>query len=102
MIDLAPEHLDLVREILARYLPGRRIVVFGSRAGTGGRAKPFSDLDLCIMGPTALTLSELADLREAFVQSALPFRVDLVEWTGMSDSFREIVKAQAVEIDRGG
>lgn len=97
MIDLAPEQLALVRKILSRHLPGRDVVVFGSRAEKG-QAKPFSDLDLCIMGKEPLPFDVLADLREAFTQSPLPFKVDLVDWSDISDAFREIIKTRSVDL----
>lgn len=97
MIDLSPEHLALVRDLLAHHIPDRKVAVFGSRAKKGA-AKPFSDLDLCIMGEAPLSAATLADLREALSESRLPFKVDIVDWADTSDSFRKIIAAQAVEI----
>lgn len=77
-IDLAPEHLAVVKDILGMHVPGRRVVAFGSRVT--GTAKPYSDLDLCVMGDAPLGLGLMADLRNAFAGSPLPFRVDIVEW----------------------
>ena len=75
---LSERELAQVREILGHHLPGREIWVFGSRAHGDG-VKPFSDLDLAIPGRSPLPLEVLGRLREAFSESDLPFKVDLVQ-----------------------
>jgi type I restriction enzyme S subunit len=90
MIDLMPEQLGLVRDILDRHMPGRQVMVFGSRAVTG-RAKPHSDLDLCLMGDAPVPLANMARLNEAFSDSALPFKVDVVIWAELTDEFRTAI-----------
>lgn len=81
-----------VERILARCLPGREVRIFGSRAS--GTAKPFSDLDLAIMGDEPLDLATLALLREAFSESDLPWKVDLVDWAAASEAFRAEIAAR--------
>ena len=78
-IDLRPDHAKIVHEIIARNLPaGVSVRVFGSRAKW--TAKPHSDLDLALKGKQPLPRSVLGDLAEAFSESDLPFRVDIVDW----------------------
>ena len=80
-------HADCVRHILRTHLPtGTRVSAFGSRA-TGRGLKPHSDLDLLIDGPGELPLVTIADLREAFAESDLPFSVDLLERCDASAEF---------------
>src|ERR1044071_2083465 len=96
-VSLLPEHRRLVREILAEHLPAQaQIWVFGSRAT--GRAWRYSDLDLAIDAGRKLTLDETAMLREAFSESDLPYRVDVVDWHGISDSFRGIIAAERLPL----
>ena len=92
-IDMLPGDLLLIREILSRCLPDREVCVMGSRVN--GNAKPFSDLDLVVMGDRPLDLTTLADLREALDESALPFAVDLIEWATASEGFRRVIAAEA-------
>lgn len=92
MLDLIPEQLTEVRCILAQHMPNRTVRAFGSR--TTGTAKPFSDLDLVIMGETPLDFRQLAALKDAFVESNLPFRVDVVDWATTSNEFRAIIERQ--------
>ena len=67
----------------------REIRVIGSRAS--GQAKPFSDLDLAIMGDEPLSLQVRGALRDDFDESDLPFTVDLVEWATASEAFRRVI-----------
>lgn len=92
-IDVSAPAWHAVLDALARHVPGREVRVMGSRVN--GRAKPFSDLDLVIMGDEPLDLRTLGQMRDAFAESNLPFAVDIVEWASASDAFRRIIDAQA-------
>lgn len=89
-IDLRPDHAKIVHEIIARHLPaGVSVRVFGSRAKW--TAKPHSDLDLALKGKEPLPRSVLGDLAEAFSESDLPFRVDVVDWHTVAPSFQAVI-----------
>lgn len=76
-----------VSKILRRHLPPLFAAhVFGSRAN-GRKLKPFSDLNLCVIGPEPLPADLLQRMRAAFEESDLPFKVDLVDWHGLSAEF---------------
>lgn len=62
--------------------------VFGSRVK--GHTKPLPDLDLCIKSNCSSTL--LRKLQDAFEESDLPFKVDIVIWSDLSDSFRSHIE----------
>ena len=85
MIDLSSNHLKTVRQILAEHVPACEVRAFGSRVTSS--AKNYSDLDLAIVGVTALDRNTLARLKEAFEESDLPIRVDVLDWQGI---FREL------------
>ena len=89
MLDLTPDQLAEVRQILQLQIPERTVRVFGSRVN--GTAKPFSDLDLVVMGDVPLDFRQLAALKDAFAESNLPFRVDVVDWATTSAEFRAII-----------
>ncbi len=91
MIDLAPEQLASVVRLLGAQVPDCEVRAFGSRVS--GRAKPYSDLDLALLGQGRLPLERIAALREAFAESELPIRVDLVDWQALSENFRAIIAA---------
>ena len=94
--DLKPEHLHIVRQILQHLLPGHEVWAFGSRAK--GTAKPYSDLDLAVITSQPLDLGVLAALSDDFSDSALPFKVDVVDWATTSEAFRAIIARDKVVV----
>jgi uncharacterized protein len=92
-LDLPADHRRLVLSILRARLPqDAKAWVFGSRAA--GRARRYSDLDLAIDVGRRLTLDETASLAEAFSESDLPCKVDVVDWHAIDDRFRRIIAAE--------
>ena len=45
-----------------------------------------------------LTLDEIAELVEAFTESDLPYKVDVVDWHGIDEQLRETIKAEGQEL----
>jgi predicted nucleotidyltransferase len=96
-IDFPADHRQLVLNILHANLPhSTKTWVFGSR--TTGRARRYSDLDLAIDAGRRLTLDEIARLSEAFSDSDLPYRVDLVDWQDINDHWRQTIVAERVAL----
>lgn len=87
-----------VSTILQRFLPDYVVWAFGSRVK--GNAKPYSDLDLAIISkqPIPLPLPLLAEVAEAFSESDLPWKVDLVDWATTSEQFRRVIAAEKLVI----
>nr|WP_252349803.1 nucleotidyltransferase domain-containing protein [Acidomonas methanolica] len=75
--------------ILNEIVPDREVRVFGSRVT--GKAKPFSDLDLAMMGNEPLPLEARARLEEAFSESDLPWKVDVLDWAQADADFKRII-----------
>lgn len=99
LLDIQPDHLAIVRDILRRYVPDKKVLAFGSRAKQ--RAKKYSDLDLAVIGEQPLSLSVEASLAEAFDESDLIFKVDVVDWAKTGPEFREIITRNAVIVQNG-
>ena len=97
-IALSPGEWEIVRGILQRQVPEREVWAFGSRAK--GTAKPFSDLDLAILGSQPLSLSTSADLADDFSESDLPFKVDVADWATTAERFRKVIEAERVVLQR--
>ena len=96
LLDLRPEHLKLVQQILQKHVPHCTVWAFGSRVS--GNAKPTSDLDLALMEKGALTVKILDALKEAFEESTMPIKVDLVDYRSIDSSFQEIINRRKVII----
>lgn len=99
MIDLRPDHLELAKRILRRQAPDVPVWVFGSRVT--GKAKPHSDLDLALVTEQPLSWETRVALEEAFSESDLPIRVDLVDWATTSGEFRNVIQATHEVIQEG-
>jgi type I restriction enzyme S subunit len=99
LLDIRPDHLQIVRNILQRHVPQYTVWAFGSRAKW--TAKDYSDLDLCIISDKALDFRVLGALEEDFSESDLPYKVDVVDWAMTSESFRKIIEQDKVVIQEG-
>jgi type I restriction enzyme S subunit len=99
-LDVRPDLLAIVRDILRRHVPEREVWAFGSRVQ--GRAKRYSDLDLAIVSEIPLPLRVQTRLADDFTDSDLPWRVDVVDWATTSETFRQIIERQKVIIQRAG
>lgn len=95
MLDLTLPQKTMVCAIVDAHLERQRVRVFGSRARQA--AKPFSDLDLLVLG-APLDAQLRGALEEAFDESDLPFRVDVAEAARLSPEFRALIEAQAVPL----
>ncbi len=93
---ITAEELNLLQSILKRYVPDFKVWAFGSRVT--GMHKPFSDLDLALVGDEPIAIETRAALNEALSNSTLPFRVDIVNWTSTSEAFKEIIEKQKLVI----
>ncbi len=88
-----------MEDILRRHLAGREVWAFGSRAG--GAAGKHSDLDLAVRGDEPLDFGLLGEVRDAFSDSDLPFKVDVVYWAAAEEGFREIIRKNFVVVQSG-
>ena len=98
-IDLNPNHLETVKAILAEHVPECEVRAFGSRAMW--TAKDHSDLDLAVSGEGPLDWRTLGRLKEAFEESDLPMRVDVLDWHAISESFQEVVERDYEVVQEG-
>ena len=97
-IDIGPADLETVRRILQGHVPELDVWAFGSRVSW--TARETSDLDIALMATEPLDVMRLAEMREAFVQSDLPFRVDIVDWSSTSKAFQNIIERNHVAVQK--
>ena len=99
LIDLNPNHLATVERILVEYVPECEVRAFGSRATW--TAKDYSDLDLIVVGAEPLDWRTFGRLKEAFEESSLPVRVDVLDWHDISESFRKVIERDCLVLQKG-
>jgi uncharacterized protein len=93
MIDVNASHRHIIEGILQQRVPACEVRAFGSRIS--GTAKPYSDLDLVVMGPEKLPRAVLYGLRDDFEECDLPYRIDLLDWNRLSPEFKKIILAHS-------
>ena len=97
-IDLTDAQRRTVLALLSQYLPNTTVWAYGSRVKWTSR--PASDLDLVVFAAPSQS-ARLAELREAFDESNLPFCVDLFVWDETPKDFRKRVEAERVVLAGG-
>ena len=92
-IDITADQRKTLLALLKRHLPNTTAWVYGSRAKWTSR--PQSDLDLVVFTNPDHE-RRVSELREAFEESNLPFRVDLFVWDAVPEQFRKEIEAEHV------
>ncbi|WP_419925976.1 restriction endonuclease subunit S [Candidatus Poriferisocius sp.] len=88
-IDLTVDHQETVVALIQKHLPNTTAWAYGSRVKW--TSHPNSDLDIVIFAPPE-RLRQVSELRDAFSESNLPFRVDLFVWDAVPDTFRKNIE----------
>ena len=94
LLDLSAPHRAIVLDILQQHVPDREVWAFGSRATL--TAKRHSDLDLAVISDEPLSVETAARLADAFSESDLPWRVDVVDWATTGEAFRRIIERDKI------
>ncbi|TPW11885.1 MAG: hypothetical protein FD130_1879 [Halothiobacillaceae bacterium] len=98
LLDIPPDHLQIVRYILQKHVPQYEVWAFGSRVK--GTTKKYSDLDLCVISDSPLDFSIVGAMADDFSDSDLPWKVDIVDWATTSESFRKIIEHNKVVVQQ--
>ena len=96
-IDLTLAQRKEVTALLKRYLPDTEVWAYGSRVNF--TAKPSSDLDMVAFASKEKSQA-VANLREAFEESYLPFRVDLFVWDEVPEEFHKNIEEAKVVVQK--
>jgi type I restriction enzyme, S subunit len=88
-IDISAEQRQLILALLNKYLPNTQVWAFGSRVKWTTRFN--SDLDLVAFSSPQQD-PQISALKEAFEESNLPFRVDLLVWDNLPENFQRNIQ----------
>ena len=95
-IAITNEQRHILEVILREFLSEPTIVwAFGSR--TNGRTRLYSDLDLALerVDGKGIPLARLVDLQEAFKETDLPYKVDVLDYCQLKDGvFKKNIDVQ--------
>ena len=70
--------------------PDVELLIFGSRSH-GNLLKQYSDLDICLRGRKCVPSEMIQRLKEAYDESNLPVKVDVVDWHALSAEFQNAI-----------
>jgi predicted nucleotidyltransferase len=95
-LNLKPDHLRLLLDILKAHAPEAEVLAYGSRVNGNGHEG--SDLDLVVRSPANLgqPQKKLSLLRDALSESNLPILVDVLDWARLPENFRREIERQHV------
>lgn len=89
--------LKIIKSNLNSYLPKNYTAfIFGSRATNNNR--PFSDIDLGILGPKPLPSKNYINLVQAFEDSDIPYRTDVVDFANVTEKFKKHALSSIINI----
>ena len=89
-IQLDPKHKKIVDSLLIRF--PYAFFVFGSRSKNKATLK--SDPDLCIK--EEISLEKYAHIKEALQNLLLPFSIDLILWSTLTESFKKQIEKELI------
>ena len=101
MICVSESELDLILGIVKTHANDCDVLVFGSRYKQ--TPKDYSDLDLAfaLTNGQRLGIKRIGQLEEAFSESELSYRVDVVDYNAISPEFRAIIDRGNEVIHKG-
>ncbi|SMM97906.1 Type I restriction-modification system, specificity subunit S [uncultured Candidatus Thioglobus sp.] len=93
--DITPQEFKIVEEILSSHLTDNcQTWVFGSRVKN--KALHNSDLDLALECKGNIPTNIIRQIKTAFEQSKLPYRVDVLDINAVEPYFRDIINQKKV------
>ena len=96
MIHTSESEREIITDILNRHVPDCEVRIFGSRCK--GTHKPYSDIDIAIVGRELLGIRKLGELKDAFEESDLPYRADVLDWNEISPAFQATIMRSGYEV----
>ena len=101
-IDISPSQRKELLTLIQRHLPNVEVWAFGSRVKWTARSN--SDLDLVALAKPE-DEGRISRLKEALEESSLPFRVDVLVWDNIPESFKKNIRERhvvLVEAEKSG
>ena len=92
-IDLDKKQFNVLTQIIRKYIPGKVVWAYGSRAT--GKVRRKSDLDLAVFDCNAV---QIVDFKTALEESKLIISVDVMDWDSITKSFQKEIKKQYVVV----
>ena len=89
MIAVSPSEMEIILKIIKKHIHDCDVLAFGYRLKW--RHNDASDLDLAIVGSEQLSIGTLAEIKEDFMESDIPYKVDILDYHRISPAFRKVI-----------
>lgn len=96
MIGITQQQRVEIIQILTKFVPESTVWAFGSHITM--TAREFSDLDLVVIDEDKIPLKQFYMLKDAFEESELSIKVDILDWHRLSYEFQTNIKKQYEKI----
>jgi predicted nucleotidyltransferase len=97
-ITVPVRHLRYLLEQLKLYIPDATVWAFGSRVKGSNRTS--SDLDLAVLCDKQTAKKQLPKLNEVFIESDIPFKVQLLDFNRLPANMQENIEKKYVILYR--
>ena len=85
--------MEKVQRLLALHFEGLEVWAHGARV-TGVDLTPDTELELVVISESPLSFEAMTAVEKAFVDSGLPFRVDVMDWAKLPESLQKQIKKE--------
>lgn len=96
-LNITDKDFEILTKLVSKYIPKTKIWFYGSRITNNHRET--SDLDMVIFLPKEKS-NICYDLKEAFDESDLTFRVDLFIWDNIPEEFKENITNNHISLEQ--
>jgi len=88
-----------IKKILFQFLDSQKDMafIFGSRAT--GSSRKFSDIDIGVKCEKQIDLLLLSDIEEAFEESNIPYKIDVVDFSNVTNTFRDVSMQEIIKLN---
>lgn len=94
---MSDKYLDILKQKVVEFMKDEdvQVILFGSRAKQSDTRVSASDVDIGIIPGNSFDRRKLVFLREYLEESTIPYKVEVVDFSMVSDEFRRLALKDA-------